>query len=69
MPSQPENKISESKIVLSRYEKALFALDKRKLKAGMATLYPEYAFFLGNNWQDTMNVPVSYTHLDVYKRQ
>ena len=53
MPAQPENKISESKIVLSRYEKALFALDKRKLKTGMATLYPEYSFFLGSNWQDT----------------
>ena len=56
MPAQPANKISESKMVISRYEKALFALDKQNLKRGMATLAPEYSFFLGNNWQDTMNV-------------
>ena len=64
MPAQPENKISESKIVLSRYEKALFALDKRKLKTGMATLYPEYSFFLGSNWQDTLNVLRVYNFLN-----
>lgn len=56
MPSETGVKVAESKIFIKRYEKALFALDKKDLKQGMALLYPEYAFFLGNQWQDTMNI-------------
>jgi len=56
LPAKVEGKVSESKIQVKRYEKALFALDKRNLRSGMASLIPDYSFFLGNNWQDTMNV-------------
>jgi hypothetical protein len=56
MPSEPQLKVAESNIVIKRYEKALFRLDKRNLRKGIASLYPEYAFFLGNQWQDTMNI-------------
>lgn len=51
-----ESKPAENAIKIKRYEQALFSLDKTRLKAGMATLYPEYSFFLGNQWEDTMNV-------------
>ncbi len=56
MPSQPDTEVAESKIVIKRYEKALFALDKNNLRQGMASLSKDYAFFLGNEWQDTMNI-------------
>ncbi len=56
MPSETGVKVAEHKIVIERYEKALFALDKNHLRQGMASLYPDYAFFLGNQWQDTMNI-------------
>jgi len=64
MPLQPEVKVTESKIVIKRYEKALFGLDKKHLRQGMATLYPEYAYFLGNHWQDTMNILRIYNFLN-----
>ena len=56
MPKDMGVKVAERKIVIKRYEKALFALDKNHLRQGMASLYPDYAFFLGNQWQDTMNI-------------
>lgn len=56
MPSETGVKVAESKIVIKRYEKALFSLDRNHLRQSMATLYPDYAFFLGNQWQDTMNI-------------
>jgi len=55
-PLQPEVKIAESKITIKRYEQALFKLDKNQLRKGMASLYPDFSFFLGNQWQDTMNM-------------
>ena len=64
LPSQPEVTVPESKIVIKRYEKALFSLDKRNLRHGMATLQPDYAFFLGNQWQDTMNILRVYNFLN-----
>jgi len=56
MPAETGAKVAESKIEIKRYEKALFGLDKNHLKQGIATLYPEFSFFLGNQWQDTMNI-------------
>lgn len=64
LPLQPEVKVPESEIVIKRYEKALFNLDKKHLRQGMATLYPEYSYFLGNQWQDTMNVLRIYNFLN-----
>lgn len=64
MPSQPKADVTETKIVIKRYEKALFGLDKKHLRQGMATLYPEYSYFLGNQWQDTMNVLRIYNFLN-----
>lgn len=64
MPSQPKVNVTESKIVIKRYEKALFGLDKKHLRQGMATLYPEYSYFLGNQWQDTMNILRIYNFLN-----
>lgn len=53
---EPNINSTENKISIKRYEKELFSLDKNRLKAGMAKLYPEYSFFLGDQWEDTMNV-------------
>lgn len=59
----PDTKIENSGIepgntpvVIKRYEKALFALDPENLKQEIATIYPDYALFLGTNWKDTMNL-------------
>jgi hypothetical protein len=56
MPAQPKVKVAESKIIIKRYEKALFAVDKSHLRQGMALLSKDYSFFLGKNWDDTLNV-------------
>jgi len=66
MPSQPEGKgsVAEGEIVIKRYEKALFALDKNNLRQGMASLSKDYSFFLGNEWQDTMNILRIYNFLN-----
>ncbi len=66
MPAQPEVQVkaAESNIVIKRYEKALFSLDKKHLRQGMATLYPDYSYFLGNQWQDTMNILRIYNFLN-----
>ncbi len=64
LPAQPETKVQDGKIVIHRYEKALFSLDKKNLRQGMASLNPEYSFFLGKEWQDTMNVLRIYNFLN-----
>ncbi len=64
MPSQPDIQVAESKIVIKRYEKTLFALDKNNLRQGMALLSKDYTFFLGNEWQDTMNILRIYNFLN-----
>jgi hypothetical protein len=64
MQSQPGISETEGEIVIKRYEKALFGLDKKHLRQGMATLVPEYSFFLGNQWQDTMNILRIYNYLN-----
>jgi hypothetical protein len=48
-PLPPETKTAEIKISIKRYEQALFSLDKKQLRTGMATLYPDYAFFWETN--------------------
>lgn len=53
--TQPQESKSDE-ITIKRYEKALFSLDDKNLRSGMATLYPEYSFFMGNEWQDTLNI-------------
>ena len=63
-PSLPDGKINENKIAIKRYEQALFGVEKNHLRAGMASLYPDYAFFLGNQWQDTMNMLRIYNFLN-----
>jgi len=64
IPSQPDHKAVESKIVIKRYEKALFALDKNNLRSGLATLEKDFSFFLGSEWQDTMNILRVYNFLN-----
>jgi hypothetical protein len=61
---QPDIQVEKGEVVIKRYEKALFALDKNHLKAGMSTLYPEYAYFMGSQWQDTMNILRIYNYLN-----
>ncbi len=64
MPTQPEVRVPDGKIIIKRYEKALFSLDKKHLRQGMASLYPGYAYFLGNQWSDTMNILRIYNFLN-----
>jgi hypothetical protein len=47
---------SEASITIHRYEKALFPLDKNSLKPGLASISREYSLFLGNDWQDSINL-------------
>jgi len=56
MPAQPDIRVEKDEITIKRYEKALFNLDKNNLRQGMSSLYPEYSFFLGQQWHDTMNI-------------
>jgi hypothetical protein len=64
LPAEPVIKPVENQITIKRYEKALFALDKNQLKQQMALLNPEFTFFLGNQWQDTMNILRIYNFLN-----
>ncbi len=64
MPALSESRVPEGKIVIKRYEKALFGLDPKHLRQGMAALNPEYAFFLGKEWQDTLNILRIYNFLN-----
>jgi hypothetical protein len=64
MPAQLKESVPEGKITIKRYEKALFGLDKRQLRQGMSSLYPEYSYFLGSQWQDTMNILRIYNFLN-----
>jgi len=63
LPAQPAEKAAESKIIIRRYEKALFSLDKNHLRQGMASISADYSFFMGSNWQDTLNVLRIYNFL------
>lgn len=63
-PSLPDGRSTESKIAIKRYEQALFGIEKTRLRNGMASLYPDYGFFLGNHWQDTMNMLRIYNFLN-----
>jgi len=64
MPSQPDVEVQEGKVAIKRYEKALFSLDKKHLRQGMASLNPDYSFFLGAQWQDTINILRIYNFLN-----
>jgi gliding motility-associated lipoprotein GldB len=58
-----DNKNAESdgvdkkhQIEIRRYEKAIFNLNPNDLRTGLSQLNEQYRFFLGNDWQDTMNL-------------
>jgi len=46
-----------------RYERALFSLNPESLRKQLPKIYPEFAFFLGNSWQDTMNLMRLYNYI------
>ena len=48
--------VAKQQIKILRYEKAIFTIDQNNLKSGLSHLYPQFKFFLGNDWQDTMNL-------------
>lgn len=56
MPAITESETNSGNIHIKRYEQALFNLDKSNLRKSMSAIYPEFAFFMGNEWQDTMNI-------------
>jgi len=47
---------TEIPVTVKRYENALFALDKNHLRKGLAVMSKDFSFFLGHEWQDTMNM-------------
>jgi len=63
LPAEPDREVAKDNLVIKRYEEALFALDKTRLKQGLASINPEFSIFLGNNWQDTMNILRVYNFL------
>jgi hypothetical protein len=58
MPAMPENapKTELPVIKVKRYEKELFRLDRRNLRAGLEKMAPDFSFFLGSDWRDTTNL-------------
>ena len=48
--------VKQEGITVTRYEKALFAIDPERVKQELPKMIPEFSFFLGDNWQDTMNL-------------
>jgi len=48
--------VKKSQIEIHRYERAIFSIPPNDLKTGLSRLDPQYRFFLGNDWQDTMNL-------------
>ena len=44
------------KVKISRYEKALFALDPNNLAAGLKNIAKDYRFFIGEGYTDTLNI-------------
>ena len=63
LPAESDVKVAEQQVVIKRYEKALFALDPKHLRSGLKSIYPEYAFFMGKDWSDTMNILRIYNFL------
>lgn len=43
-------------IKIHDYGKALFQIDPDHIAAGLDSLYPEYRFFLGDDYSDTLNI-------------
>jgi hypothetical protein len=39
-----------------RYERALFDISPNSVRNGLSSLYPDYKFFLGDSWEDTLNI-------------
>lgn len=54
---------SKDSMEVHRYEKALFSLKPEILRKQLPGIYSEYAFFLGNSWQDTMNLLRLYNYI------
>ena len=63
LPSGAGSNPDKEEVVIHRYEKAIFLLDKKNLRAEMSSLLPEFAFFMGKEWQDTMNILRMYNFL------
>lgn len=63
LPAEPDMRVAEQQVVIKRYEKALFALDPKHLRSGLKSIYPDYAFFMGKDWSDTMNILRIYNFL------
>ena len=54
-PKTPEVEKLDIKPVIKRYETALFNLDTKNLRQGLEVIHKDFAFFLGNEWSDTIN--------------
>lgn len=62
-PAGEKKVVRQTEIVVRRYEKSLFNLDPNDLHTGLDRIYPEFRFFLGDDWKDTMNLLRIYNYI------
>lgn len=62
-PAGDKKSGGKTEIVVRRYEKALFNLNPDDLRTGLDRIYPDFRFFLGNDWKDTMNLLRIYNYI------
>jgi hypothetical protein len=56
IPDVQKDKLPNVQVSVKRYEKALFGIDKSKLKQELKRLQPEYALFLDGDLEDKQNL-------------
>ena len=50
------SQVSVDEVKIKRYGEALFGIDRKDLKNELSKLSGEYYFFVGNNFEDTLNL-------------
>lgn len=53
---QPETSVKPEPVTILRYDSALFSVDPANLKEGISQIAGKYYFFLGPDWNDTINL-------------
>lgn len=60
----PSGKDLKPEVTILRYEQALFSIPPDQIREGLEKIYPQFRFFLGDNWQDTLNLLRIYNYVN-----
>ena len=63
VPEIPESKLPKVQVIIHRYGKALFGLDRHHFQAGLKKLKPQFLPFLNADLNDTANVNRLYRYV------